>query len=156
MPCIMADSSQPRFEGRIQIAPGVFVLPQGLRMRFSRAAGPGGQNVNKLNTRAELWVRLDAISGLSDGALARLRAAAGARLNAADEIHLVSQSRRSQQANRQDVWDRLRRLVLSACCEPEPRRKTRPTRSAAQRRMQAKRRRGQLKSQRRGVEPQQW
>ncbi|WP_428940027.1 alternative ribosome rescue aminoacyl-tRNA hydrolase ArfB [Fontivita pretiosa] len=151
----MIDSSQPRFEGRIPIAPGVFVSPSGLRMQFSRAGGPGGQNVNKLNTRAELWVRLDAISGLSNRALARLRAAAGTRLTDAGEIHLVSQSRRSQQANRQEVLDRLRQLVLAARHEPKPRHKTRPTRSAIQRRMQAKRRRGQLKIERRGVEPQQ-
>jgi ribosome-associated protein len=145
-----SSASSPAPGAAIEIAPGVFVQADGLRIQFSRAGGPGGQNVNKLNTKAELWVQLGGLVGLTDRALARLRTLAGNRLTQNDEIHIRAENSRSQEANREEVFDRLRQLVLTARVEPKPRRKTRPSRAAKQRRLESKRRRGQVKSQRRG------
>jgi ribosome-associated protein len=133
----------------IEIAPGVFVSSAGMRMQFARSGGPGGQNVNKLNTKAELWVRLDCLAGLNARALSRLRALAGNRLTQQDEIHLRAEAERSQEANRQDVLDRLRQLIIEARIEPKTRRHTKPSRAAKRRRLESKRKRGQVKSDRR-------
>ena len=68
----------------IELAPGVFAPDDGVRLQFARSGGPGGQNVNKLNTKAELWVPVAALQGLTGRAAARLRLAAGKRLTQAD------------------------------------------------------------------------
>ena len=60
----------------------MFVPADALRVQYARSSGPGGQNVNKLNTRAELWIELDAITGLSPGAIQRLKRLAGKRFTA--------------------------------------------------------------------------
>lgn len=133
-----------------QIAPNVFVMPGGLRIQYSRSGGPGGQNVNKINSKAELWVKLGSIVGLSERALARLRAMAGSRLTGGDEIHLRAETERSQEANREEVFDRLREMIVAARVEPKPRRKTRPSRASKQRRIESKKRRSETKSHRRG------
>lgn len=145
---MMPSSSKQSDES--QIAPNVTVAPGGLRLQYSRSGGPGGQNVNKINSKAELWVRVGAIVGLTDRALARLRTLAGSRLTGGDEIHLRSETERSQEANRQEVLDRLRELIVAARVEPKVRRKTRPSKGAKQRRIESKKRRGEIKSQRRG------
>ncbi len=135
--------------GGVELAPGVTVARDGFRLQFARSGGPGGQNVNKLNTKAEIWVLLSAIRGLRESAIERLRAAAGNRLTKAGEIHLVSESERSQEGNRLDVMNRLRELIVQAKVEPKRRRKTRPSAGAKRRRLEAKKKRGEIKSQRR-------
>jgi ribosome-associated protein len=133
-----------------EVAPGVRVAPGAMRFQFARSGGPGGQNVNKLNTKAELWVPLAAMSGLGERAMARLRALAGRRLTTADEIHIVAETERTQEGNRTAVLERLRQLVLEARHEPKPRRKTKPSKAAKRRRLEAKRKRSEVKSRRRG------
>jgi ribosome-associated protein len=135
---------------RFPLAPGVSVPESALRIQYSRSGGPGGQNVNKVNTRVQLWVPLAAITGLSERALARLREQAGSRLTLADDLHLTAETERTQERNRQAVLDRLRLLILEAVKEPKRRRKTKPSRGAKERRLQAKRIRGEIKSKRRG------
>ena len=130
----------------VDLIPGVRVPESALRMQFARSGGPGGQNVNKLNTKAELWVLVDAITGLSPAAAGRLRDMAGRRLTAAGELHLTAETERSQERNREAVMDRLRDLIRKAGFEPKPRRKTKPTRASKQRRLESKRRRGAIKS----------
>ncbi|MFH0940099.1 MAG: peptide chain release factor-like protein, partial [Planctomycetota bacterium] len=71
---------------RIELALGVFVSGATLQFNFSRSGGPGGQNVNKVNSKVELRVQLEALEGISVTALARLRAAAGRRLTAKGEL----------------------------------------------------------------------
>ena len=133
-----------------EIVPGVRVPESAMRFQFARSGGPGGQNVNKLNTKAELWVPLDAISGLNERALARLRALAGRRLTGAGEIHLTAETERSQEGNRSAVLDRLRQLLSESLREPKPRRKTKPSRAAKRRRLESKRKRSEVKARRRG------
>jgi ribosome-associated protein len=130
------------------LAPGVRVAPGGLRMSFSRGGGPGGQNVNKLNTKAEAWITLARISGLAPAALGRLRALGGRRITDADELHLVSDIHRTQEANRREIFTRLREMIILAQKQPKPRRKTRPTAASRRRRLESKRRHSQAKASR--------
>jgi ribosome-associated protein len=133
-----------------ELAPGVRVPESAMRFQFARSSGPGGQNVNKVNTKAELWVPLTAITGLTDRAMARLRTLAGRRLTAAGEIHLSAETERSQEANRAAVLERLREMLLRAQHEPKPRRKTKPSKASKRRRLESKRKRSEVKSNRRG------
>lgn len=133
-----------------ELVPGVRVPESVMRFQFARSGGPGGQNVNKLNTKAELWVPLGAIVGLSDRAVGRLRTLAGRRLTIAGEIHITSETERTQEGNRLAVLDRLRELLLKAVHEPKPRRKTKPSRGAKRRRLESKRKRSEVKSRRTG------
>lgn len=139
-------------EGAIELAPGVSVLPGALRFQFARSSGPGGQNVNKLNTKAELWVSVSALRGISEDSIGRLMLLAGRRLTRQGEIHLAAEASRSQETNRQAVLDRLRELLIAAMHRPRPRRKTRPSRASRQKRLNAKKHRGEIKSGRRGLE----
>jgi ribosome-associated protein len=135
---------------RLELAPGVFAPTDALRIQYARSSGPGGQNVNKLNTRAELWISLLDIDGLRPTAVDRLRRLAGKRLTRDGRIHLVAQTERSQERNREAILDRLRLLVEQAMIEPKPRRPTKPSRAAKRRRLESKRRRGEVKSRRGG------
>lgn len=137
----------------IELPQDVRVPAAAVRFANARSGGPGGQNVNKVNTKVELWVAVDDIQGLTLPAAGRLRRLAGARLTQNDEIHITADTTRSQSLNRQDAVDRLRELILKAQIAPRKRKKTRPTRASRQRRLEAKRRRSQTKSQRRQVEP---
>jgi ribosome-associated protein len=136
--------------GGIELAPGVTIARDALRLQYARSGGPGGQNVNKLNTKAEVWVPVTALRGLRETAIARLRVSAGSRLTKGDEIHIVSESERSQEGNRLDVMERLRELIVQARVEPKRRRKTKPSAGAKRRRLDSKKRRGEIKAQRRG------
>ncbi len=132
-----------------EILPGIYLPPAGMRFQFARSSGPGGQNVNKVNTKAELWVRFDALIGLTANARSRLRTIAGKRLTLAGEIHIASDTERTQDGNRLAVLARFRALLAAALHEPKPRRKTKPSRASKRRRIEGKRRRGQIKSGRR-------
>lgn len=134
-----------------EILPGIYLPPAGMRFQFARSSGPGGQNVNKVNTKAEVWVRFDALIGLSPNARGRLRTIAGKRLTSAGEIHIASDTERTQDGNRLAVLARFRALLAAALHEPIPRRKTKPTRASKRRRIEGKRRRGEVKSGRRSA-----
>jgi ribosome-associated protein len=139
-------------ESDYTLAPGVRVSPAGLRLQYSRAGGPGGQNVNKVNTKAEAWISLDQISGLSAEAILRLKSLMGRRLTIAGELHFVAVEHRTQEANRREIFERLRRLILQAQTAPKPRKKTRPSAGARKRRLEGKRRRSEIKKGRSGKE----
>ena len=138
-------------DGGLELAPGVRVAESSVRFQFARSGGPGGQNVNKLNTKAELWVHVEALVGLSPAAKDRLRQFAGRRLTSRDEIHLVGETERGPEGNRAAVMERLRELVVRARVEPKVRKKRKPSKAQKARRLDAKRRKGEVKSMRRGV-----
>ncbi len=145
----MSDPTDPSpHPDQIELARGVYIAWDALRIQFTRSSGPGGQNVNKLNTRSELWISVDDIVGMTPGGINRLKRLAGKRLTKEGRIHLVAQTERSQERNRAAVMDRLRQMVETAIVEPKPRRATKPSRAAKRRRLDSKRRRGEIKSNR--------
>jgi len=145
-----ADASipPPSADG-IELAPGVRVPESAVRIAFSRSGGPGGQNVNKVNSKAEVWVRLDAIVGMHPEAVQRLKDLAGRRVTDAGELHVIAEASRSQHQNREDALTRVRQLVLQALVRPKKRRVTKPSKAAKRRRLESKRRRSEVKSNRR-------
>jgi ribosome-associated protein len=138
--------------GGIELAPGVYCPPSALRFQFARSSGPGGQNVNKLNTKAELWLDVDSLAGLSDRARARLITIAGRRLTTHLEIHIASDSTRSQESNRAEVLSILRAMIVQALKEPKKRKRTKPSKASKQRRLDSKHLRSKIKTNRRTID----
>jgi ribosome-associated protein len=133
----------------IVIRAGVVVPSEALSFRAVRASGPGGQNVNKVSSKVELRVDLRLVVGLDEGARARLRALCATSVDAEGRLVVVSQITRDQRRNLDDARDKVRVLVERAMVRPRPRRATRPTRGSVERRLTEKKRRGQIKSNRR-------
>jgi ribosome-associated protein len=129
---------------------GSVVVPAGaLGWRFSRSSGPGGQGVNTADSRVELSIAPLDLPGLSDSQRARLAARLGDRL--VDGVLTIAASEHRQQLrNRQAARERLAAVLRAGLAPPAPsRRRTKPTRGSKERRIEAKKQRGQLKKQRR-------
>ncbi|MCA9304724.1 MAG: aminoacyl-tRNA hydrolase [Phycisphaerales bacterium] len=132
----------------MSLAPGVFVREDLLRCTFVASSGPGGQNVNKRSTKAQLRVFVDDLA-LNERARRRFVRLAGSSINSEGEVVLQSDGSRSQAQNKKACIDKLRELVLRAVIEPKKRRATKPTKGSIERRISAKKRRGEQKRQRR-------
>jgi ribosome-associated protein len=117
---------------------------------YARSGGPGGQNVNKVSSKAVLRWDLARSPSLPYDVKVRLRAQQANRITNEGVLVLMSQQYRDQERNRQDCLDKLRALILQAAAAPKKRRPTRPTRGSKERRIQAKKRRGTVKAGRRG------
>lgn len=117
--------------------------------RFDRSSGPGGQNVNKTNSKAVLHWPLAAARGFSEEQKALIRTYAGNRLTKADEIMVYDQSSRSQSTNLERAYERLDELVRFALTPEKERRATQVPRSEKNARLTDKRRTSKKKSQRR-------
>lgn len=129
----------------IVVSEGVRVPERALTVRAVRASGPGGQNVNKVASKVDLRVDLDAIEGLSEPARHRLRMLAGRRLDAQGHLVVVSQATRDQIRNLELARDRVRELVSAALREPRPRRPTRPSAASGEARLTIKKQRAAVK-----------
>lgn len=122
-----------------------FEIPEeALEERFLAASGPGGQNVNKVATACQL--RCDVLRlALAPDVHQRLKTLAGSRMTAAGEIVITARKYRTQEANREDARARLADLIDRAHVKPVKRVRTRPSRAAKAKRVDAKKQRGSVK-----------
>ena len=120
-----------------------------LHFRYSRSGGPGGQNVNRTETRVELLFDVAHSPSLSEGQRARLVERLATRLDRDGVLHIVSSATRSQLENRADAVARFQALLHAALKSQKHRLATRPTAAGRERRLSGKRHRSQLKSHRR-------
>jgi ribosome-associated protein len=120
-----------------------------LTIRFARSGGPGGQNVNKVATKAEVRFKLADADWIPPPVRERLRLLEAGRINRRDELVIASDRFRTQAQNLEDCLRRLQEMLAAASRRPKKRIATRPTRASKERRWQAKRRQGERKSARR-------
>ncbi|MCX7023199.1 MAG: alternative ribosome rescue aminoacyl-tRNA hydrolase ArfB [Spirochaetes bacterium] len=111
---------------------------------FSRSGGPGGQNVNKVNTRVTIRVSLQDLDGLSDAERARVAEKLESRI-AAGRIAVSVSEERTQEANRRRAVDRIETLVIAAARIPKRRKATKPSRASKERRLAEKRSKSAIK-----------
>ncbi len=120
------------------------VPEEALEEKFLASTGPGGQNVNKVATACQL--RCDVFKlGLAPPVYERLKSLAGSRMTSGGEIIITARSYRTQEANREDARVRLAELIAKAHLRPVKRIKTKASRAAKARRVDAKKQRGSIK-----------
>jgi ribosome-associated protein len=133
----------------IEVTPNISLQDEEVVERFIRAAGPGGQNVNKVSTAVELRFDVRRSPSLPDAVAVRLMKLAGRRLTQDGVLVLTAMQYRTQERNRADALERLKALIRQAAePPPPPRKKTKPTKASKERRLQAKSQRGGVKAMR--------
>lgn len=148
----MPESKPEASDDRIVITPELSIPVSELHFRFSRSGGPGGQHVNRTETRVELLFDVAQSPSLSAEQRQRLLARLGGFVDHDGILHIVSSVTRSQFDNRADTMVRFQTLLQRALQRPRHRIATRPGRGAQERRLQAKRQRSQHKQTRRRVD----
>lgn len=138
----MNEAGEIRIDGRLTIPRGEVAFV------FSRSAGPGGQNVNKVNTRATLLFDVARSPSLSDGQRQRLMSSLATRITKDGVLRVTSQKHRTQKANRDEALGRFAELLRGALARRRARRPTQPTQASRRRRLERKRRAARLKAQR--------
>ena len=139
----------PSVAAPIWITGSLSIDPAEIEETFVRAAGPGGQHVNKTSSAVQLRFDVRRSPSLPDDVRRRLELLAGQRLTNDGVLVLQAQGHRSQKRNREEALGRLVELLREAARPPVPRKPTRPTRASKRRRLVDKKRHGALKSLRR-------
>ena len=116
---------------------------------FSRSGGPGGQNVNKVNTKVTLRMRLEDIAGLNVAETERIRETLANRVTGEGELVIAADEERSQHTNLNRAYARMESIIVNAARLPRRRRPTKPSRAAREERLRSKRRMGLKKADRR-------
>ena len=128
----------------IQITEDIAISESDIQIKFVRSTGPGGQNVNKVSTAAQL--RFDVKNAaLPDEVRHRLMSLAGKKMTDQGELLITASRFRTQERNRQDAFDRLSALIRQSAVPPKIRKPTLPTRASNERRLRSKRHRGKIK-----------
>jgi len=128
----------------LEITPSFFIDEHELQFDYTRASGPGGQNVNKVATAAQLRFDLTS-SSLPEEVKTRLTHLAGRRITSEGILLIEAKRFRTQEQNRADAIQRFVELARKSFAKPKPRRKTRPTKASKEERLNVKKRRGEIK-----------
>lgn len=135
-------------QGEIRLGVGVSIPEHLLEFTFSSSSGPGGQNVNRRSTKVRLRISLADLP-LRPSAARRLRTIAASQITDAGDVIITCDTSRSQRANKDECLDRLKELVAKSMVAPKPRKPTKPSRGAVERRLKAKRIQSDRKARRR-------
>ena len=132
----------------IVVTDDVYVPENALTMTAVRASGPGGQNVNRVSSKVDVRLDLNEITGLDDAARERLVAKVKSRLDAEGKLRITSQKTRDQAKNIADAHEKIRAFIAAALVVPKPRKPTRPSKRAVEKRLGEKKQTAQRKKQR--------
>lgn len=134
----------------LRISPTVTIPEDELTIAFARSGGPGGQNVNKVSSKAELRWSPTTSRALSEADRTWLLKKLGSQLTKDGELIIISTKTRDQLRNREDAEEKLRELVMTSLVRPKVRKPTKPSKGAKERRLKAKKVRAEIKRGRRG------
>jgi ribosome-associated protein len=139
-------------EGPLRLRGGVSIPLEEIEVEMSRASGPGGQHVNKTETRVGLRFNITTSKSLSEGVRAKLLARLASRLTKAGELLVHNDEHRHRARNHADALERMQSILDQALFEPKKRRPTKPSRGAKERRLSEKKRTGDKKRARKDFE----
>ena len=128
----------------IKVTRAINISETELQFEFVRASGPGGQNVNKVETAVQVRFDLQA-SSLPRDVKSRLSHISGKRINGEGVLVISARNFRTQEQNREEAVRKLLSLIRRAAVVPKPRKKTNPTRSSIEKRLEVKKKRGEIK-----------